>query len=263
MIKETLLVDKWGYLVGICMLFIPWGLFYYARRDLRPRILVMSIILLPLAPLGQYYFLKDYWHPPLILPIQIGNSVYGGLADFLFAFTTGGIATAAFPVLFHQTTITGKASPRYWIGFAFLVTEGVSVIVLTQFFHVNSIFSSSIGFLFCAVLMIVIRRDLLKSSLISGIISGFTLAGAEGILSFIVPLYLSRYWYLYNTKYDFLIFNRIPATELVWGIAFGIVIGPIFDFYRGQTFMTKTGSEKFVTNRNYDKMKAKQEAEHI
>jgi hypothetical protein len=120
MVQETLFIDKREYLVGIAMLFILWGLFYFARRDLCSRMVVMSIILLPLAPIGQYYFLKDYWHPPLILPIQIRGLVFGGLADFLFAFAMGGIATAAFPVLYRQIPISGNARPRQWIGFAFL-----------------------------------------------------------------------------------------------------------------------------------------------
>ncbi|HYT42280.1 MAG TPA: hypothetical protein VEP90_08030 [Methylomirabilota bacterium] len=250
MFKETLYVDKWGYLIGICILFILWGLFYFTRPDLRLRILVMSIILVPLAPVGQYYFLKDYWHPPLILPIQIGSLVFGGLTDLLFAFAIGGIATAAFSVLFRQITFTGNARPRHWIGFAFLAIEGVCVIVSTQFLYINSIFSSSLGFVLTAVLMIVIRRDLFKSLVVSGLISGLALAGAEGILSFVTPLYLTRYWYLYHTEYGMLIFNRVPATELMWGIAFGMVMGPIFDFYKGQTFTAKTGSRIVVVNKS-------------
>ncbi len=262
MIKETLFVDKWGYLTGICMLLVLWGWFYLTRRDLRLRLLVMSLILLPLAPLGQYYFLRDYWHPPLILPLQVGGFVFGGLADLLFAFAMGGIATVAFPVLFRQITVAGNAKPRRWISLAFLAIEGVCVIGLTQFLHVNSILSSSLGFVLTAVLIVVTRRDLFKSVVVSGLISGLALAGAEGILSFIVPLYLSRYWYLYNTEYGMLLFNRIPATEFMWGIAFGMVIGPIFDFYKGQTFIAKTRLKLVSANESAYSDKSKEEREY-
>src|SRR5260221_2677715 len=262
MIKETLFIDKWGYLFGIGMLFIPWGLFYFARRDLHSRIVVMSILLLPLAHIGQYYFLKDYWHPPLILPIRVGGFVFGGLADLLFAFAMGGIATGAFPVLCRQIAVAGNASPRHWIGFAFLAIEGVCVVGLTQFLHINSIFSSSLGFVFTAVLMIVIRHDLFISLVVSGLISGLTIAGAEGILSFVVPLYLSRYWYLYHAQYGMLIFNRVPATELMWGIAFGMVIGPIFDFYKGQTFVATSESKAVLVDKSEYSDKSKEEIEN-
>jgi hypothetical protein len=238
-IAETIIVDEWTYLVGIGILLLVWASLYVARRDLHRRMLTVSLLLIPLAPLGQYLFLQDYWRPPIIFPIVLSGRTYGGVADLAFTFVMGGLATAAYPVLASKYPVRDVRVRRHWVALAFILIEGLSIVVLTMGLHVNSIFSSSIGFVVIAVAIVVMRRDLWPSVVISGLLCGIALAGAEGMLSFIVPLYLSRYWLLYNTSSGILIFNRVPLTEAIWGAAFGMAIGPLYDAYEGHKLLTR------------------------
>ena len=47
MFVETVDVDRWSYVVGIGILLSIWGVFYYQRSDLRRRMLVVSLGLMP------------------------------------------------------------------------------------------------------------------------------------------------------------------------------------------------------------------------
>lgn len=239
MIAETTTLDKWGYLVGIGLLMAIWTVLFLLRRDVHKRMLIMSIALIPLAPLGQYFFLQDYWRPPVILPIVIQGHLLGGAADLLFAFAMGGLATAAYPVLCHRFPIKVYKPERMWVILSFIGIEGGSMAILTQMLRINSIFASSIGFLLTALFIVAIRRDLLVDCIVSALISGVALAAAEGLLSFIVPLYLSRYWLLYHTSFGILIAGRVPLTEFIWGATFGAVTGVLVDAMQGSKLVNR------------------------
>jgi hypothetical protein len=239
MIVETTAVDQWGYLVGILMLALLWTALFVARHDLHRRMLTMSLILVPLAPLGQFYYLQDYWKPPVILPFTLFGKSFGGAVDLLFSFVMGGLATTVYPVLSRRYPIAGLHKPRRWVAPLFIGIEGTSVVLLTNVCRLNSIFSSSIGFVLTALVIVWVRRDLVLPALTSGLISGVALAGVEAVLSFIVPLYLSRYWLLFNTPWGILLLDRVPLTEALWGAAFGLITGVVFDAFEGLTLVSR------------------------
>src|SRR5690349_1403951 len=146
MIAETIIVDKWTYLIGIGVLLAVWVILYALRHDLHRRMLTVSLLLVPLAPLGQFLFLQDYWRPPILLPIVWHGQVFGGAADLLFSFVMGGLATAAYPVLLNKHPVMGEVERKRWLALSFVVIQALAVVCLTGIFHVNSIFASSAGF---------------------------------------------------------------------------------------------------------------------
>ena len=51
---------QYSYL-GYSLIFIlVWLIFYIQRPDLRRRMLIFSLIIMPLGPLSEFWFLKDY-----------------------------------------------------------------------------------------------------------------------------------------------------------------------------------------------------------
>jgi hypothetical protein len=230
---ETVFMDEWAYVLGVGMLMLLWTAFFVMRADLRKRMLGLSLGLMPLAPLGQYFFLQDYWQPPVLFPLPGLGFRVGGLFDLMFSFAMAGIAGASYYVLSHKRIEKKRYATRYqFVGLFSLI--GASIIVLLiNLIHVNSIFSSGIAFLAVAILCLSLRRDLLKVALISGLICGIVLPGAEFVLSFIVPEYLNRYWLLYGTSFGWLILDRVPVTEAIWGALFGITIGVLLDTATG------------------------------
>ncbi|MFI4927147.1 MAG: hypothetical protein ACHP7E_05595 [Burkholderiales bacterium] len=227
MIPETPARDAWGYVLGSLAGCLLWGLIFRLRPDLRRRMLWVSLLLLPLAPLGESFFLLDYWRPPLILPIWYHGMAYGGLADLLFVFALGGIATAAYPVVTHRVARRAMWPRRWWLSLAFIVIMAGCLYFLS--FAVNSIFASMLGLLLTAVILCAFRPDLWPSALISGGVSALALTAVEATFSLLAPQFLRRYWLLYHTPWGILIAGHVPLTEMLWGAAFGAAIGPLYD----------------------------------
>jgi hypothetical protein len=237
--KESVLLDQWAYAIGVGILISVWLVFFFLRRDLRRRMLGVSLALVPLAPLGQYLFLQDYWRPPVLFPIPAGPYQVGGVFDLLFSFAFGGIATASYYVISGNTLVSGRYRAHYWLIGAFLALQTLTLAVLTVYLRINSIFSSSIAFLAVFAVCLTWRKDLLKVGIISGAICGIALAGAEAVLSFVVPAYLSHYWLLFDTGSGFLIVDRVPLTEALWGTTFGLSVGVLIDATFGSSALTQ------------------------
>lgn len=83
-----------------------------------------------------------------------------------------------------------------------------------------------------ALAIITLRRDLIPETVISALLAGFILVFGEALLLLFAPNYLKSYYLLYGKAE--LIFGIIPLTELVWGMAFAAIIGPLYDFDYGK-----------------------------
>ena len=83
---------KYSYLgYSLIFLFI-WIIFYILRQDLRRQMVIFSLIITPLGPLSEFWFLKDYWRRPTVTGYPIG------LEDAIFAFASGGIAYSIYKI---------------------------------------------------------------------------------------------------------------------------------------------------------------------
>ena len=107
----------------------------------------------------------------------------------------------------------------------------VSLVLLNQGLGTNSIYASSISFLIIFSLIMVKRPDLFVDAVISGIL----LAIIMGVFYFfyLQIVDLSRIWFLYSGKGGYMLLGRIPLTEMVWAITWGMVGGPLYEFARG------------------------------
>jgi hypothetical protein len=68
---------KYSYLVYSLIFLLVWVVLYILRPDLRRRMLIFSLIM-PLGPLSEFWFLRDYWRRPTITgyPISIGDPIF-------------------------------------------------------------------------------------------------------------------------------------------------------------------------------------------
>ena len=69
---------QYSYLGYSLIFLLVWAIFYILRPDLRRRMLIFSLIIMPLGPLSEFWFLKDYWRRPTITgyPISIGDPIF-------------------------------------------------------------------------------------------------------------------------------------------------------------------------------------------
>lgn len=195
--------------------------------------LVMSLIIGPAGPLSEYWYLKDYWQPEIIFGWKVG------IEDFLFAFFIGGIGAVVYEVFLGKHL---KRDKRYksgkWMFFVLPVIGLAVLISLNSLLRINSIYASSLGFSVCAVIIWAIRPDLIKDSLLSGIFAGLLIFIFYSVFFLkIYPNIVNDWWMLSNISG--IIILGIPLEEILWVFCWGLIAGPLYEFWQGYRLIGK------------------------
>jgi hypothetical protein len=218
---------KYSYL-GYSLIFLSiWIIFYILRPDLRRRMLIFSLIITPLGPLSEIWFLRDYWRRPTITGYPIS------IEDAIFAFAVGGIAYGIYKVFFNMTAVLSEDQPkRGWLVLAFFVITFLPLVLLTDLYHVNSIFSSALSLFLIAVLTWTLRPDLLKSSLVSGLMIVVLFFLVYKGMQVIFPGAI-EYWCT-GCNPSGLRLSGINLEELLWDFTWGLAGSTMVEAVTGQ-----------------------------
>jgi hypothetical protein len=213
-----------GY--SLIFLFI-WIIFYVLRQDLRRQMLIFSLIITPLGPLSEFWFLKDYWRRPTVTGYPIG------IEDAIFAFASGGIAYAIYKIFFNTTVIpSAEAARRPWLVIAYVLITFLPLLIFTDLLHVNSIFSSAFSFFLIAVLIWVLRQDLLQPSLLGGILTLLLFYLVYLAMQVIFPGAI-QYWCT-GCNPSGVRLSNINIEELLWDFAWGLAGSIMVEAVTGQ-----------------------------
>ncbi|MEK7596006.1 MAG: lycopene cyclase domain-containing protein [Patescibacteria group bacterium] len=216
----------YAYLIGDLFFLAVWVALFFARKDLRREMLIMSVVGSLFAPLA-FIYLPDYWYPDHI----IGNSPIG-IEDFLFAFVIAGIGATLYESIFGKTHALCECRKRGPRGILTIVIIASAVLIaLPLFFGLNSIYSSYIAFGIIFVFIMYFRRDLLAQSLMSGALVTLLMLLFYQVWIVLYPGIIQHWWKLENIS-GILILGT-PLEELVWGFSWGIVGGAVYEFARG------------------------------
>lgn len=203
------------------------------QKDYRREILFMGIVVGLAGIVSEYFFFGDYWKPPLVL--QFGS--FGGIEDFLFGFTAGGIGTWLPRSLLHAKLSEKRVTKRIWIFPLIAILQFLVLFVFQG--QVNSIVLSSIGLLLPAIIIFALRKDLIYQGIIGAFLGGTILILIEGVLlRFLAPNYLEQYFLLHDK--GFVLLGTFPITEFVWGFLFNLCISVTYDFARGKKYSYKS-----------------------
>lgn len=223
----------YAYLLFSLTLIVIWCCFFIIRKDLRHKLFITGLLGGIAGLLAEIWYFKDYWHPPTIL----GNSKIS-LEDFLFGFAITGISACIYDVFFKKKSVKdGKNHKKLFViyfafGFAMLI-------VFTNIFKINSILVTSILFLIISSFIVVQRRDLLGTMIISGILMIIIIIPIYTIfLDFWFPHQWEKYWLLSNTVLGIKILGEIPLTELLWYFSWGCLAGIAYEFTLGYKKIT-------------------------
>jgi len=240
----------WVYLLQGAVLALLALACWFLRPDLRRWQLTVGLALMPVGPVGELYFLQDYWHAPFILPFHIAGRPLGGIGDLVFGLAMGGIAAIGAAVVSGRTLAagvdqlptlpTGSARTpslrhssvweRAGIVLALLLVVGGGTYMLFTFLHLPSIIANAVMLLAAAMILNTYRRDLWRYVLLSAAVSAATLVVVDGVVSFLDPTYLAHYWYPFGSSswLSLLILGRVPLTEAIFAAAFGAAVGPLY-----------------------------------
>jgi len=221
---------QYAYLFGALGICFPvWLLLFIRRKDLRKQMFLVSLLGGAAGPLSEFYYLRDYWQPLLF------NNWKIGVEDFLFGFCIAGIGAIFYEEVFGKRFAKREGRKKNFL-FLFIPFSALFMIVLNTLFFsgMNSIYASIIGFLLIACLMIIFRRDLWLDALVSGLLVGGFMFFGYLFLALAYPQIFQKLWILQNLS-GLLVFG-IPVEELIWGFSWGMVAGPMYEFYMGLKF---------------------------
>lgn len=218
----------WGSLFGL-FLFI---LIYLKNFQIRKKMLCIGIGVAVVGVFSEYFFFQDYWNPSLIY--QFG--IFGGIEDLMFGFAAGGIGSAIPNIISSVKTIKNKRPKR--IIAPILLFIAILAFSLSNVIGINSILSSIIALFISAIIICMMRPDLLRSMFFSAFIFGLGLIFIEGVfLTVLGEGYLQNYFLLY--KKIPIIFDVILITEFIWGFFFGAVVGSLRECFSGMAYSQK------------------------
>lgn len=189
----------------------------------------MSVMAAVMGPLSEYWYFRDYWQPMLLWRF---HPLIGGLEDVLFGFAIGGIAAVLYEEILGQR-LERRERKQNWILLAFASIGLFSMVIFNNVLGINSIFASCIGFLLTSLVILRFRPDLLRNALLSGLfLAGVMFAFYFFYFSFFLD-YAREIFLLHSEPWAIWIFGRIPLTEMLWAVCWGMVGGPLYEFWRG------------------------------
>ena len=222
---------QYAYLLGNLLILFPiWLFLFIHRRDLRREMLIISTILGIAGPLVELWYLRDYWRPETFT----GSAI--GIEDFLFGFFFGGISGLIYEELFGRRHSKRKNRKHHWSWFIVPAVGAVIVAMnlLVLGAGINSIYASTLIFLITSLTILYFRHDLLIASLASGVLVGLTLLLGYLIFLSFFPEAIHRWWILNNIRG--ILVHGIPVEELMWAFGWGMVAGPMYEFFTGLKF---------------------------
>lgn len=226
---------SYAYLIGDLIFLVVWLVLFLIRKDLRKEMLIMSSMSGILFPLNLIY-LPDYWYPEHIAT-PFGLMV--GLEDFLFAFAIGGIGAVLYEAILGKTHTfceCRKRNPRELMS---IILISLAVLFLLTFaFKLNSMYSSYVSLFIVFSYIVFFRKDLFRQAILSGLFVSALMFVFYQLWIRLYPGIIEHWWKLQNIS-GILIFET-PLEEIIWGFAWGLVGGVIYEFARGISVKSKS-----------------------
>lgn len=113
------------------------------------------------------------------------------------------------------------------------------MIIFNILLSINSILVSSFAFLTFALYIYTRREDLLIAGLITGLAMTIYIFVVYYLFATAYPNYAENYWLLYDTALGASVLGKVPVTELLWYVAWGVFAGMFYPFVTGEKLENK------------------------
>ncbi|PIX62287.1 hypothetical protein CO057_00635 [Candidatus Uhrbacteria bacterium CG_4_9_14_0_2_um_filter_41_50] len=219
------------YFIVTLILILVWALIFATKQELRKEMIilgVLSLFLLPLAFTIQTSDEREIQHLFSSLSIM----------DLIFSFGISGIAGVIFHVFFgkhyHLMPIIKSAKKENELATWWVLRLFFSILFfvwITLFLALGFDLSSASAMLISAIMISIYiishRNNLLIDSILSGVLTAmivFLIVSLAGIFSQ-APIDIS---FINVETY----FAGVPVELLLWSLALGIVLGPLYEYTR-------------------------------
>jgi|WetSurMetagenome_2_1015567.scaffolds.fasta_scaffold22248_4 hypothetical protein len=227
---------QYAYLIGCLILFLVWLALFLFRRDVRREMILISLAFGVAGLFVDPIYSSDWWFPKTL------TNTMPGIEDFIFGFAVAGIASVLYLELFSKKLRINKISSgkktKENINYVFLMTL-VALLFFGSFFllKLNSFWASFPAFLIPTLIIWIKRKDLIKFSIISGL-----LLPIVSFIFYIIPEMLFPGWISNSWNFEmlsgFTLFS-VPIEELIWYFLAGCFIGPLYEYWKDEKLVNK------------------------
>jgi len=225
-----------AYVVLAAPFFLLWIVLFLKSAGIRTAILTVSALGALAGPIGEYWFLKDYWHPDYLIPLHVGKWRFG-IEDYILTFAIVGIAVALFEKLAARKE-WGVLPPVSWKSLIRMDMIGNFGILLMIFFasivRMNSIYAVMLILLISSAALYWKKPAWIPGVLI--IAAGFSIFYWAVFKFVFLPLFpgiLERWWNL-EALWGVRIAG-VPIEEPLWAFCVALFVGPLYRACSGGT----------------------------
>ena len=211
--------------MDIGFIFI-WIILFTWRKDIRKEMLIMSTLWGFVGLIAGKIYIKDWWCPLTIM------GIIPSIEDFIFGFVIGGIASIIYQALFlkKMKRINKQYKTRNLNIISLLSLLGIIFIGTVYILKVNTLIASILAWGVPLIIIYIRRKDLIKNSLISGLIITIIAVFIYQLTEIITPGWINLFW-----SFEFfgnLTILKIPLEEYIWFFLAGAFIGPLYEYWQ-------------------------------
>ena len=213
-----------AYLIGDFILLLILATIFGLRADLRKAILFISTIGLFFGISGHYFFTYNYWVPNYLFPKPFFAE------DWLFGLTIAGISASIYKFVTKNKFKNGGPK-HYWQIPALFFGGVLSLLIFNVELGINSIYVASLYLLFCGLVVLISRKDLLSNAFWSGLLTVFAT-----IMFYFVALRFDNSFVALHWKFNQLsriIIVGIPLEEYLFAFSWGFIASCVYEYIFG------------------------------
>ncbi len=220
---------QYTYLIGVMIVLTLWLILFLYRKDTRKEMLIISLFFGVAGSLVETIHVLDWWRP-----LTITNTTVG-IEDFLFGFGIGGIASVIYEHLFNKRVKIKKVKEikeqKRNINFLFLLAL-LFILFFGGFFifNLNSFEAMLVSFIIPILIIYIKRKDLIKDSLVSGMLVLIASIIGYSILNLITPGFFDEFWLFQNIGRVMVL--GIPLEEHIFYFLAGALLGPLYEYWK-------------------------------
>lgn len=221
---------QYSYLIAGLILLILWFILFFLRKDIRKGMLMISLIFGFIGLIVEFVYVQDWWTPSTITGTNIG------IEDFIFGFAFSGIAAVIYAVIFRKKVVMKRFSKNKELkknsGFILIVLFSLALFFGSFYLlNLNSFYSSLVALLLPAIIIWIRRKDLIISSLISGLLLMIVAFLIFILISYITPEWIYSIWSFENISK--IIILTSPLEDIIWAFLAGVFICSLYGYWQG------------------------------
>lgn len=229
---------RWTYLLLSGLFLAIWLVFFLIRKDLRRELLLISIAFAIPGLLSDIIYTVDWWSPATVTGTRVG------VESVITGFALAGIAAVLYSVVFQKRERRLPNRKPNLTRRHIILPILLAVIFFGAFFlfRLNTFWATTLAFSIPTIILWIQRPDLIKDSLMTGLLLLTVAIVVYSILELLTPGWVQEFWYFRNVPN--IVILSVPVDDWLWYFFAGAFIGPLYEYYYSVKLVDRKKKEK-------------------